>query len=72
MTRHSGEPNKLRDINTVGCSTRNISIQVREIYNLKIKIIALIIIFFEISPSKIDKCKSKNGASVSDEFALFK
>ena len=26
MTRHSGEPNTLRDINTVGCSTGNIPI----------------------------------------------
>ena len=33
MTRHSGEPNKLRDIHTVGSSTRNIPIRARKIYN---------------------------------------
>ena len=42
-----------------------------KIYNLKIKIIAFIINFAWNKPIKIDKCKSKNGALVSEAFALF-
>ena len=36
-----------------------------------IKVIALIINLDETNPSEIDKCKSKNGASVSEALALF-
>ena len=40
-------------------------------YYIKIKIIALIIILDETNPFEIDKCKSKNGASISEVLALF-
>ena len=56
---------KLRNIYTTERRARNISIKKWKIYYLKIKIISFIINFV------IDKFKSKNGASVSEEFALF-
>ena len=71
MTRHSSKPNKLRNINPVRGRTGNVTIQKWKIYDIKIKVIALIINLDETNPFEIDKCKSKNGASVSEVLALF-
>ena len=73
MTRHSSKPNKLRNVNPVRDSAVNVTIQKWKIYYIKIKIIALIINLDETDPFEIDtcKCKSKDGASVSELLALF-
>ena len=50
----------------------NVTIQKWKIYYIKIKVIALIIkMLDETNSFEIDKCKSKNGASVSEVLALF-
>ena len=67
MTRNSIKSNKLRNVNTVRDGTGN---EKREIYYVKIKVIALIIFLDETNPFEIDKCKSKNGASVFEALAL--
>ena len=51
--------------------TRRISIKKRESYNFKIKIISFIIYLDETMPLVMPKSKSKIGAKVSKEFALF-
>ena len=69
MARHSSKSSKLG--NTVRGITGNGPIQKRKIYYIKIKVIALIINFDETNPFEIDKCKSRNGASVLEALALF-
>ena len=64
MTRHSSKSNKFREVNTVRGRTGNAPVQKRKIYYVKIKVLSLIL--DETNPFEIDKCKSKNGASVSD------
>ena len=51
--------------------SRDVSIKKREINNINIKIVPFIIILVETVPLKTDRFKSKNGASVSEELALF-
>ena len=51
--------------------TENVASQKRETNNVKIKIIAFVIkVWMKQNPLKTDRCKSKNGASVSEEVAL--
>ena len=45
MTRHSSNPNKLRNVNPARGRTGNVTIQKWKIYYIKIKVIALIINF---------------------------
>ena len=71
MTRHSSKPNRLRDVNPVRGRTGNVIIQKWKMYDIKIKVNALIINLDETNPFEIDKCKSKNEASVSEVLALF-
>ena len=52
MTGHSSKSNKLRNINTIGCQVRNITIQKWKIHN--IKIISFIINF---SLNKTIRCR---------------
>ena len=59
--------NKLRNVNTVRSRTVNVSI----ISYVKIKVIVLIINLDETNLFEINKYKSKNGDSVSEELALF-
>ena len=59
--------NKLRNIYTIGRGGRNI--KKWDIYNFKIKTIPFIIILDDTVPFVKDKSKSKNGTSVSEEFA---
>ena len=66
MTKHSSNPNKLRNVNPVRYRTGNVTIQNWKIYYIKIKVITLNINLDETSLFEIDKCKSKNGASVSE------
>ena len=70
MTRHSSKSNKLKNVNPVRGRTGNVSIQRRIIYYVKIKVISAINLD-ETNPFEIDKCKTKNEASVSDALALF-
>ena len=69
MIADSSKPNKLRNVYTIRSTARNVTVQIRKIYYIKIKVIALIIleethvmnVFVGISPD----CKSaktiKNG-----------
>ena len=45
VTKHSGKSYKLKDIHSIRGKTWNIAIQKRKIYNIKIKVIALIMNF---------------------------
>ena len=45
MIADSSKPNKLRNVYTIRSTTRNVTIQKRKIYYIKIKVIALIINF---------------------------
>ena len=67
MRRCSGKANKLSFTNTIRGTSKDIAIKEREIDYIKIKIIPFIIYFFvKTLPLLIDKCKSKNAASVSE------
>ena len=48
------------------CRTGNVTIQKRKNDYIKIKVIALIIIFDDTNPFEICKCKPKNWATVSE------
>ena len=63
--------NKLRNVYTIRSTTRNITIQKRKIYYIKIKVIALIINFRRNKSISTERCRSKKGASVSEILALF-
>ena len=65
IRRSPGESNKLRYVYLY------IDVQKKEIDYIKIKIVPFIIIFVEPVPLDIHRFKSKNGASVSEELALF-
>ena len=71
MTRQSSKSNKLRNVDTVRRRTGYVHIQKRKKYYVKIKVIALIIILDETNPFEIDKCISRNKASISEALALF-
>ena len=71
MTRHSCKPNKLRNVNTIRRGPRNTAIQKREINNVKIKIIAFVIISRETTLKR--RCVSfwNRVNSNRKEFASF-
>ena len=71
MARCSSKTKELRDIDSIGCRTRNIPIKKWEIDNFKIKVVTFIINFGRNNIIKIDKCKFKNAASVSEVLAIF-
>ena len=71
MIADSSKPNKLQNVHTMRSTTRNVTIQKRKIYYVKVKVIALIIIIEETNPFATERCKSKKGASVSEILALF-
>ena len=71
VRRCSSETNKLKYVNTIWCTSREVSINKREINKIKIKISRLSWILVETVPLEMDRFKSKNGASVSEELALF-
>ena len=70
MTRHLSKANKLRDVNTIRSGAGNITVLKRKLTMTKSKSSRLSYILDEINPSKIDRCKSKNGASVSEVLAF--
>ena len=73
MMADSSKPNKLRNVYTIRSTARNVTIQKRKIYYVKIKVIALIINLRRnksICNRKI-RCKSEKGSSVSEILALF-
>ena len=59
MARCSSIANVLRDIDSIGCRARNITIQKWEIDNFKIKIGTYIINLVKTISLEIDKWKSK-------------
>ena len=71
MIADSSKPNKLRNVYTIRSTTRNVTIQKRKIYHIKIKVIALIINLEETNPFATERCRSKKGASVFEILALF-
>ena len=62
--------NELRYIDSIGCRARNITIYKREIDDFKIKVATFFINFGRTISLEIDKCKSKNAASVSEVLVL--
>ena len=72
MSTHSSKYYKLRNIHSIPVrgTTWNIAIQKGKIY-IKIKVITFIINFRGNTTVKIDRCKSKKEASVSEVLALF-
>ena len=69
--RSSGESYKLRYVYPIWGTPGDIAIQKREIDYFKIKVVPLSYILVETVPLDIHRFKSKKGASVSEEFALF-
>ena len=69
VRRCSSEMNKLRYVNAIWCTSRDVLIKKREINN--IKIVPFIINLVETVLLEMDEFKFKNGASVSEELALF-
>ena len=69
--RCSNKTNKLRYVHAIGGTSRDIAFEEWEINYIKIKIVPFIINFSWNVPLDIDKFKSKNGAPVSEELALF-
>ena len=63
---------KLRNVNPVRCSTRNIPIQMWIINYSKIKIVPLIVNLGRNNPFNMERSKSKNGAEKLDSFVLFR
>ena len=57
MARCSSKTNELRDIDSIGCRARNITILKREIDNFKIKVVTFMINFGRNNMIVIDKCK---------------
>ena len=70
MARCSGKTNELRDIDSIGCRAGNITIQNGKLTISKSKSSRLLSIWVETISLEIDKCKSKNAASVSEVLAL--
>ena len=66
MTGHSSKPNKLRNINTIRCQMRDITIRNGKFTISKLKLFRLSKRLVLRKPSDIDKYKSKNKASVSE------
>ena len=71
IARCSSKKNELRDIDSIGCRTRNILKWVIDNFKFKVVTFIIIIILVEAISLDIDKCKSKNAASVSEALALF-
>ena len=67
---HSSETNKLRNIYTIGRRARNIFIKKMGNLLFQNKNHPVYHKFKKTMPFVIDKFKSKNGASVSEEFRL--
>ena len=71
IARCSSKTNELRDIDSIGCRAWKITIYNWDIDNFKIKVVTFIIYFGRNNILReIDKCKSKNAASVSEVLAL--
>ena len=70
MARCSSKTNELRDIEYIGCRARNITILNGKLTISKSKTSRLSYILVEAISLEIDKCKSKNAASVSEVLAL--
>ena len=70
IARYSSKTNELREIDSIGCRARNITISKWEIDNFKMKVITFIINFGRNYIIELDKCKSKNAAPVSEVLAL--
>ena len=73
MTRQSSKSNKLRNVSAVRGRTGNVPIQKKK-ENLLCQNLSHFVyhkFFDKTNPFEIDKCKSRNGASVSEALALF-
>ena len=70
MRRCSGKANKLRYINTIRETQRDIAIKEWKINNIKKKSSRLSYIFVETVSLRIDKFQSEKAASVSEALAL--
>ena len=73
MTRHSSKPSELRNVYPVHVRGRtgNVTIQKWKFAISESKSARLLSILDETNPVEIDKCQSKNVASVSEVLALF-
>ena len=58
MIADSSIPDKLRNVYALRNTARNVTIQKRKVYYIKIKVIAFIIILEETNPFAIERCKS--------------
>ena len=72
IRQYSSKTNKLQNVYTIGRWARYIPVKKWEINYFKIKFILFIINLDETISFFMDESKSKKGASVLEEFALFK
>ena len=70
MARCSSITNELKDIDSIGCRARNITIKNGKLTISKPKSYRLSYILVETISLEIDKCKSKNAASLSEVLVL--
>ena len=71
MRTYSCKTNKLRNVYTIWRGASKNPIKKWKINYFKIKIVSFIININETMPFVMDKVKSKKGASVFEEYALF-